>query len=77
MHATFDAFGSYAFLAVRRAAALPDALALARQVVADVDATCSRFREDSDLTRANAHPGRWVDVDPLLVAAVALAREAA
>jgi len=77
MHATFDAFGSYAFLAVRRPPALPDALALARRVVADVDATCSRFREDSDLTRANAHPGRWVDVDPLLVAAVAVARGAA
>ena len=59
----------------RGAAATP--LALAQQVVADVDATCSRFRDDSDLTRANRHPGRWVDVDPLLVAAVAVAREAA
>jgi thiamine biosynthesis lipoprotein len=77
VHARFDAFGSYGFLAVRRPGALPDALALARQVVADVDATCSRFREDSDLSRANRRPGRWVDVDPLLVAAVGVAREAA
>ena len=46
-------------------------------MVADVDATCSRFRDDSDLSRANRHPGRWVDVDPLLVAAVAVARGAA
>ena len=69
----FDAFGSYGFLAVRRADALPDALALTRQVVADVDATCSRFRDDSDLSRANRRPGRWVDVDPLLVAAVSVA----
>ena len=77
VHARFDAFGSYAFLAVRRAAALGDALALAQRVVADVDATCSRFRDDSDLSRANRRPGRWVDVDPLLVAAVAVARGAA
>ncbi len=35
------------------------------------------FREDSDLSRVNAHPGQWVDVDPLLVAAVAVAIDAA
>ena len=33
---------------------------------ADIDATCSRFREDSDLTRANRKAGKWVEVDPLL-----------
>ena len=76
-HARFDAFGSYAFLAVRRPDGLADALALARRVVADVDATCSRFRDDSDLARVNRRPGRWVDVDPLLVAAVDVALEAA
>jgi len=76
-HARFDAFGTYGFLAVRRADALADAVAVAERVVADIDATCSRFRDDSDLTRANRHPGRWVDVDPLLVAAVEVACEAA
>ena len=75
--ARFDAFGTYGYLAVRRADALAEALALAERVVADIDATCSRFRDDSDLTRANRRPGRWVDVDPLLVAAVEVACEAA
>ena len=45
--------------------------------MADVDATCSRFRPDSDLSVANASAGRWVGVDPLLVAAVDVARRAA
>ncbi len=76
-HAWLDAFGTYLFLAVRRPAALGAALRLAETVVHDVDATCSRFRDDSDLSRANASPGSWVDVDPLLVAAVGVACEAA
>ena len=76
-HTHLDAFGTYLFLAVRRAATLGAAMRLARAVVRDVDATCSRFRDDSDLSRANAAPGSWVDVDPLLVAAVGVACEAA
>ena len=59
VHATLDAFGTYLFVAVRRAAALgPPPSASAKAVVADVDATCSRFRDDSDLGRANAATGR-------------------
>ncbi len=53
------------------------AIALTECVVADVDATCSRFRADSDLSRANAAAGSWVSVDPLLVAAVDVACRAA
>ena len=40
-----------------RRTALADAARLAKRVVADIDATCSRFRDDSDLTRANRQPG--------------------
>jgi thiamine biosynthesis lipoprotein len=76
-HGHFDAFGTYGFLAVRRAEALAEPLALTERVVADGDATSSRFRADTDLTPANRHPGHWVDVDPLLVAAVEVACEAA
>lgn len=76
-HARLEALGTYLFLAVRRPARLAPAVRLARQVVADVDATCSRFRDDSDLSRANRSPGRWVEVDPLLVAATAVACEVA
>jgi len=73
----FDALGTYVHVATRD----PEELALARRVtedvLADVDRTCSRFRDDSDLTRVNAHDGRWVGVDPLLVAAVRVAVDAA
>ena len=67
-HAEFPAFGTYGYLAVRRAEALPGALRITQTVIRDVDAACSRFRADSDLARVNREPGRWVEVDPLLVA---------
>jgi thiamine biosynthesis lipoprotein len=76
-HAEFGAFGTYGYLAVRRPLALARALRIARTVVDDVDATCSRFRPDSDLTRVNRAPGRWVEVHPLLVEAVRVAVRAA
>jgi thiamine biosynthesis lipoprotein len=76
-HAEFAAFGTYGYLAVRAAEALPRALRLTRNVVRDVDATCSRFRADSDLARVNREPGRWVAVHPLLVEAVRVAVRAA
>jgi thiamine biosynthesis lipoprotein len=76
-HAEFGAFGTYGHLAVRRADVLVHALRIAEAVVADVDATCSRFRPDSDLSRVNRTPGRWVDVHPLLVEAVRVAVHAA
>ncbi|MEZ5091858.1 FAD:protein FMN transferase [Nocardioides sp.] len=74
---TFEALGTYVFLASRRPAILPPTQRLAAAVLSDVDRTCSRFREDSDLTRANRQAGSWVAVDPLLVAAVRAACSAA
>ncbi len=74
---TFEALGTYVYLASRRPATLPPTQRLAAAVLSDVDRTCSRFREDSDLTRANRHAGSWVEVDPILVAAVTAACEAA
>jgi thiamine biosynthesis lipoprotein len=73
----WDALGTYVYLAVDDPAALREAADVARQVLHLVDRTCSRFRADSDLTRVNAHPGEWVAVDPVLVAATAVALEAA
>ncbi|WP_299929600.1 FAD:protein FMN transferase [uncultured Nocardioides sp.] len=75
-HATFRALGSEVYVGVRRPAELDRALAVTRAVLRDVDEVASRFR-DSDLTRVNAQPGQWVAVDPLLVAAVQVGREAA
>lgn len=76
-HTTFEALGTAVFVAVRRPEELATARQLARRVLDDVDETCSRFRADSDLTRANRYAGRWVDVDPVLAAAVAVALDAA
>ncbi|MBS45941.1 MAG: thiamine biosynthesis protein [Nocardioides sp.] len=64
-------------MAVADPADLPTARALVEQVMRDVDEVASRFRDDSDLARVNAAPGTWVDVDPLLVAAVRVALAAA
>ena len=74
---TFEALGTYVFLSTRRPASLSPMQRLAAEVLTDVDRTCSRFREDSDLTLANRHAGRWVEVDPILVAAVSTACDAA
>jgi thiamine biosynthesis lipoprotein len=75
--ATFEALGTYVFVATRAETDLDRATRLTRSLLDGVDRTCSRFRADSDLTRANARAGRWTDVDPLLVAAVGIAVEAA
>lgn len=74
---TFRSLGTSVFLAVREAGDLAAAHQLAGEVLRDVDEVCSRFRDDSDLSRVNAHPGTWVEVDPLLVAAVTVAVDAA
>ena len=74
---TFAALGTYVYVATRDAGELALARRLTEGVLAEVDRTCSRFRDDSDLVRANASPGRWVEVDPLLVAAVTVAVDAA
>lgn len=74
---TTTALGTYVHIATRRAADLAAAERLTDAILADVDRTCSRFRPDSDLSRANAAHGQWVEVDPLLVAAVTSACQAA
>lgn len=74
---TFTALGTSVYIGSRTAADLPEAEALARRVLTDVDETCSRFRDDSDLSIVNRRAGRWVEVDPLLIAAVRVAMSAA
>ena len=76
-HTSFEALGTTVFLAVRDARDLAQANRLSRTVLTDVDEVASRFRPDSDLSAVNREPGRWVEVDPLLVDAVAAAMAAA
>ena len=51
-------------------------LAAAKRVFRAVDAICSRFDPDSDLTRMNAAPSRWHEVPELLYEAVGEAHRA-
>lgn len=74
---TFAALGTYVYVATRDPRELSRARTVTEQVLRDIDRTCSRFRDDSDLTRANLRAGRWTTVDPLLVRAVEVARDAA
>jgi thiamine biosynthesis lipoprotein len=73
----WSALGTYAQIAITRGGDIQAAGRLARTLVARVDETCSRFRDDSDLSQVNNGSGRWIRVDPLLVSAVAAAVEAA
>jgi thiamine biosynthesis lipoprotein len=69
----FEALGTYVHVATYDAQLLPAATRLVREVLVEVDRTCSRFRPDSDLSRANRAPGRRVPVDRMLVEAVEVA----
>ncbi len=56
--ATFRAMGTTTVVVVDDPEALATATAAARQVIHAVDATCSRFREDSEISRLNGLAGR-------------------
>ncbi|MEP7035359.1 MAG: FAD:protein FMN transferase [Dermatophilaceae bacterium] len=75
--ATWRALGTYVHLSTSQPEALEPARLIAIRLLADVDRSCSRFRQDSDLVRANLAAGSWTSVDPLLVWAVEAAMEAA
>jgi thiamine biosynthesis lipoprotein len=75
--ATWRALGTYVHLSMAVESALEPARQIATHLLDDVDRTCSRFRADSDLVRANAAAGSWTSVDPLLVRAIEAAMDAA
>ncbi len=76
--ATWRTWGTYVFLGVADAELLEQARGLAEKLLAELDQAISRFRDDSDLVRANAAAGSWVDdVSPWLVEAVDVAVAAA
>ncbi|MEO5983099.1 MAG: FAD:protein FMN transferase [Pedococcus sp.] len=76
-HSSWSALGTTVQLHVVDRSELPRASARARDVLDEVDLSCSRFRADSDLVHANRRPGRWTPVSPVLVGAVRVALEAA
>ena len=74
--ATLEAFGPAALVAVTDAGSLA-ARAVVERVVAEFDQACSRFRNDSELSRVNAAAGAAVRVGPVLLEAVTVALRAA
>lgn len=75
--ARWRALGTYVVLIVADGSRLDEARRLAEHALGEVDRACSRFRDDSDLVRANAEAGSWVQVSPVLVEAVETALDAA
>ncbi|HET9655853.1 MAG TPA: FAD:protein FMN transferase [Kineosporiaceae bacterium] len=76
-HASWRALGTYVQLVVARGDLLEAAREEAVRVISLVDVCCSRFRDDSDLVRANREAGTWVRVRPVLADAVRAALWAA
>lgn len=75
--ASFPALGTTALVVVDRPGVVDQAEALLRRELEDIDMACSRFREDSELSRVNAAAGEVVEVGDLLTRALAVALRAA
>jgi thiamine biosynthesis lipoprotein len=73
----WQALGTSVELVLTDTSALAQARAIVERELDGIDRTCSRFREDSDLTRVNACAGRTARVDPLLIEATDVALRAA
>jgi FAD:protein FMN transferase len=78
-HATaaFPALGTTASVTVARASSLPRAVEIVERELRHIDVTCSRFRDDSELTLLNRTAGTAFTASPLLYQAVAVALRAA
>src|SRR2546428_51590 len=74
---SWKAVGTSVLVLTTRDDRLEPATTAVRQVLEDVDAAYSRFREDSELTHLNANPGRTIHVSPLLATASDAALRAA
>jgi FAD:protein FMN transferase len=64
------ALGTEAVLAVTESERLSEARAAVDAVLADFDQACSRFRDDSELSRVNRAQGDWVSAGPVLFRAL-------
>jgi thiamine biosynthesis lipoprotein len=73
----FRAMGTGAVVLTTDASRLERARAAVEEEVAAIDAACSRFRDDSELTAVNRGAGRPVHAGPLLLEAIETALRAA
>ncbi len=74
---SWTALGTSVHVVATDADGLGRATTAVGEVLEDVDTAYSRFREDSELSRLNARPGRTVRVSPLLATAIDAAQRAA
>lgn len=73
----FEVWSTTATLVVTDPATLDAAGLRLREVLAEVDTACSRFRDDSEITRLLRRPGQRVDLSPTLNEALRHALRAA
>jgi thiamine biosynthesis lipoprotein len=75
---SFKAMGTTTTVVVEDQEKLPAAMRIVQDEIRAVDETCSRFREDSELSRLNRAAGSgYVEVSPLLEEALSAALQAA
>lgn len=74
---SFAALGTTASVAVTDEAQLDHAVDILAAELWSIDLACSRFRNDSELARVNAHAGTQLDVSELFAAALRVALDAA
>ena len=67
---TFPALGTTACLLVEPDAGLDRAREILQQEIDAIDLSCSRFRDDSELSRLNAHAPSWFAASPLFLEAL-------
>ncbi|MBE8519689.1 FAD:protein FMN transferase [Amycolatopsis sp. H6(2020)] len=77
MTTAFPALGTTAELIVTDPTRLGEAAAVLREELAAIDAACSRFRADSEISRLHSAAGKQVRVGPLLAEALGVALRAA
>jgi FAD:protein FMN transferase len=70
---TFSALGTTAALVVDPGDVTDAARAVLQAEIDAIDLACSRFRDDSELSRVNANPSSWQVVSPLFVEALDVA----
>jgi FAD:protein FMN transferase len=74
---SWQALGTGVELLLSDSRMLAQARAIVERQLSEIDRACSRFREDSELSRVNACAGRTVRVGPLLIEAIEVALRAA
>ena len=77
-HDSFKAMGTTNTVVVDDVAALPAAMEIVKSEIHEIDRVCSRFREDSELSRLNARSGDGdIALSPLLDEAIVAALHSA